>query len=61
MRFKSIALVAIALLGLSFPATAQKVAKSKRPRVAVLEFKAPKNAWSGWGWIMWICLYLRTD
>ncbi|MBI4913519.1 MAG: hypothetical protein HY823_12335 [Acidobacteria bacterium] len=49
MKMKHVLLALAVLAGLATPASAQ-TEKSKRPRVAVLEFKAPKEAWSGWGW-----------
>ena len=49
MRLKNLLLALVVLTGLAPGLTAQ-TEKSKRPRVAVLEFKAPKSAWSGWGW-----------
>jgi len=49
MRIKNI-LLALAVLFSLAPGLEAQTEKSKRPRVAVLEFKAPKDAWSGWGW-----------
>lgn len=49
MRIKNILLAAAVLFSLA-PGLQAQTEKSKRPRVAVLEFKAPKESWSGWGW-----------
>ncbi len=49
MRLRTLFIAATVLLGLAIPAHAQ-VEKSKRPRVAVLEFPAAKNAYEGWNW-----------
>ncbi len=49
MRIRNLFIASAVLLGLALPAHAQ-VEKSKRPRVAVLEFPAAKNAYEGWNW-----------
>lgn len=49
MNLRTALLTAVALLGLALPAQAQ-IEKSKRPRVAVLEFPAAKGAYEGWHW-----------
>ena len=49
MRIKNILLAAAVLFSLA-PALQAQTEKSKRPRVAVLEFKAAKESWGGWGW-----------
>ncbi len=49
MRIKNLLLAFAVMLSLA-PGLQAQVEKSKRPRVAVLEFKAPKDAWNGWGW-----------
>ncbi|MFN8009984.1 MAG: CsgG/HfaB family protein [Holophagaceae bacterium] len=49
MKIRNLILAAAALLAFAVPASAQ-VEKSKRPRVAVLEFPAAKNAYEGWHW-----------
>lgn len=49
MRLRTLILAAVALLGFVAPANAQ-IEKSKRPRVAILEFPAAKNAYEGWHW-----------
>lgn len=48
MKLRSFLLSLAVLAGLS-PLSAQ-IEKSKRPRVAVLEFPAAKNAYEGWHW-----------
>lgn len=49
MKIRNLFLAGLALAALAVPAQAQ-VEKSKRPRVAVLEFPAAKNAYEGWHW-----------
>lgn len=49
MKFKNLFFAGLALTALAIPAHAQ-IEKSKRPRVAVLEFPAAKNAYEGWTW-----------
>ena len=49
MRLKNLLLTLAVLTGLASGLDAQ-TEKSKRPRVAILEFKAAKESWSGWGW-----------
>jgi len=49
MKIKNLIVAAFALAALAVPASAQ-IEKSKRPRVAVLEFPAAKNAYDGWTW-----------
>lgn len=49
MKIRNLILAAAALLAFAVPASAQ-VEKSKRPRVAVLEFPPAKNAYEGWHW-----------
>lgn len=50
MKIQTAVLTAIALLGIALPGQAQ-TEKSKRPRVAILEFPAAKDAYHGWhGW-----------
>ncbi len=49
MKIRNLFLAGLAMLALAVPASAQ-IEKSKRPRVAVLEFPAAKNAYEGWNW-----------
>lgn len=49
MRIKNVLLAFAVILSLA-PVLQAQVEKSKRPRVAVLEFRAAKGSWSGWGW-----------
>lgn len=49
MNVRNLFLTSLALLGMALPGQAQ-IEKSKRPRVAVLEFPAAKNAYEGWHW-----------
>jgi curli biogenesis system outer membrane secretion channel CsgG len=49
MRLKNLLLTLAVLTGMASGLDAQ-TEKSKRPRVAILEFKAAKESWSGWGW-----------
>ncbi len=49
MRLRNFLISTAVLLGLAIPAHAQ-VEKSKRPRVAILEFPVAKNAYEGWSW-----------
>lgn len=49
MRLKNVLLTLTVALGLASGLQAQ-VEKSKRPRVAILEFPAAKNAYEGWHW-----------
>lgn len=49
MKIRHVLLAALTLLGAATPGQAQ-IEKSKRPRVAVLEFPAAKNAYEGWHW-----------
>lgn len=49
MRIRNALITALTLLGIAMPGQAQ-VEKSKRPRVAILEFPAAKNAYEGWHW-----------
>lgn len=49
MRLKNL-ILGLAVLAILAPGLGAQTEKSKRPRVAILEFKAAKESWSGWGW-----------
>lgn len=52
MRFRNLFIASAVLLGFAFPGQSlnAQVEKSKRPRVAILEFPVAKNAYEGWSW-----------
>jgi curli biogenesis system outer membrane secretion channel CsgG len=52
MRIRKLLLTLLAVAAVSVPALAQKLSKEERaklPRIAILDFKAAPDAWSGWG------------
>lgn len=52
MRFRNLFIASAVLLGIAFPGQSlnAQVEKSKRPRVAILEFPVAKGAYEGWSW-----------
>ncbi len=52
MNFKKLFVASAVVLGFAIPGQTlnAQIEKSKRPRVAVLEFPAAKNAYEGWNW-----------
>ncbi len=52
MRIRNVLIASAVLLGSVFSGQSlhAQIEKSKRPRVAVLEFPAAKNAYEGWSW-----------
>ncbi len=52
MNFKKLFVASAVVLGFAIPGQTlhAQIEKSKRPRVAVLEFPVAKNAYEGWSW-----------